>query len=194
MCALILFAVAQLQAVEALAGPDGVRLSDAREFGYEPEAVRALSRLAVAHADSEWIRETIRANQPEEVWRWEAEVAWRAGVWQELIFCLECPNQQKRMDHLILLRRAIGEEAYEARRMPLPTPSYRSLVVRRPTWTVVGASREGGMKQRCFQCHKPARLHKKLCKSCEQVSGVFKREQMRQEAIAMASLTRRRWL
>lgn len=127
MCALILFALAQLQAVENLAGPDGIRLSDAREFGCEPEAARALARLAVAHSGSEWIRETIRANQPEDVWRWEAEVAWRAGVWQELAFCLECPNPQKRMDHLILLRRAIGPDAYDARAMSTPTPSYRGL-------------------------------------------------------------------
>jgi sulfur relay (sulfurtransferase) complex TusBCD TusD component (DsrE family) len=51
----------------------------------------------------------------------------------------------------------------------------------------------GGMKTRCFNCHKPAALHRKLCKSCAQVRGVFDREKARQEAVALTALSRRNW-
>ncbi len=127
MCALILFALAQLQAVEALAGPDGVRLADAREFAFGPEAVRSLWRISAGHAGA--VRDRVVAcNLPETVCMWERECTWRWAVWNELDNVLNCQmSQRDRMRCLCRLRDLLGPDAYDARLLPLPTPSYRGL-------------------------------------------------------------------
>lgn len=128
--ALLLIVMAGMSAKEQMdlmPGPDGVRLADAMEFGIHPCGVQGFWVQAREHAGL--MRETMRAQNTEEVvWAWERDCDWRARSWDQLDNVLRCSmTYEAKMACLMKLKTLIGEELWEARIMPSPTPNYRGI-------------------------------------------------------------------
>ncbi len=120
---------AAIAAVVVLQGPPlpPVQLSDAKEFGVYPECVRGLWKQAAGHRDI--VGWAVKASNSLDVYEaWEDECKWRTRCWDlldDVLYCGWDDNYKKAS--LARLRLLIGEEAWERRIMPSPTPSYRGL-------------------------------------------------------------------
>lgn len=102
-----------------------VLLSDAHRFGLDFYSARAMWNLVRDHAGL--MRDTIRVNDPANFHEWERECAWRYRVYYLADDVLNCPQMSvgAKLNSLDELRRLIGDEAYNAGRLPAPTPNYK---------------------------------------------------------------------
>ncbi len=124
------FVLASMVAIEEqwhIPGPEGITLADAREFGISPACIEGLWMQAQKHRELMW--QQMAADNPLPlVEYWEQECAWRAEAYNQADNVLRCSlSLQHKLRCLAKLKKDIGDEAYESRRMPNPTPSYRNI-------------------------------------------------------------------
>lgn len=103
----------------------GITLHDAYEFGATWQDAKEAWSLACRHQNTldKWILENFRFS---DYMDWRAESEHCRSAWDVLDNALRpsMSGYEQRMSNLVKLRAIIGEEAYNSRRMPPPTPGH----------------------------------------------------------------------
>lgn len=110
-----------------------VRIADAREFGMTHEAAWSMLDISRQH-QRHYAPYLMTYFLPCEYRRWEREANRHEEVWSQLCLVLSDEDhwfqfeiadpREWRLMQLNELRKMLGDEAYAARRMPEPTPSW----------------------------------------------------------------------